>query len=104
MQRSTIHQLVRPQGEAPAASSMYDVTAIEAVFAQARERESSLSLLMLSTADGRAIAEASSLDADGRRIAAMPTSFLTPAETVPRELTPREADYAPPCTRLANAC
>ncbi len=102
VQRSTIHQLVRPQGETPAASSMYDVAAIEAVFAQARQRQSSLSLLMLSTADGRSIAEASSLDADGRRIAAMANSFLTLGETVSRELKLSEADYATICTRMGN--
>lgn len=102
VQRSTIHQLVRPQGEVPAASPMYDVAAIEAAFAHARERESNLSLLMLSTADGRAIAEASRLDADGRRIAAMANSFLTLGETVSRELKLSEADYATICTRMGN--
>lgn len=104
MQRSSaIHQLVRPAGsETTPARSLYDVAAIEAVFAQSFERERGLTLLLLSTADGRAVAQASKLDADSRRIAAMANSFLTLGETVSRELQLSDADYATICTRGGN--
>ena len=103
MQRSSIHQIVRnASGESQPARQLYDVAAIEAVFQQSRERERGLSLLMLSTADGRAVAEDSSLGVDGRRLAAMANSFLTLGETVSRELALSDADYATICTKLGN--
>ncbi|WP_313347295.1 roadblock/LC7 domain-containing protein [Stenotrophomonas sp.] len=103
MQRSSIHQIVRnASGESQPARQMYDVSAIEQAFKHARERESGLSLLMLSTADGRAVAEDSTLGVDGRRLAAMANSFLTLGETVSRELALSEADYATICTKLGN--
>ncbi|OEZ00195.1 MULTISPECIES: hypothetical protein [Stenotrophomonas] len=103
MQRSTIHQIVRnASGESQPARQLYDVAAIEQVFQQSRERERGLSLLMLSTADGRAVAEDSSLGVDGRRLAAMANSFLTLGETVSRELALSDADYATICTKLGN--
>jgi predicted regulator of Ras-like GTPase activity (Roadblock/LC7/MglB family) len=103
VQRSSIHQIVRnASGESQPARHMYDVSAIEQAFKHARERESGLSLLMLSTADGRAVAEDSTLGVDGRRLAAMANSFLTLGETVSRELALSEADYATICTKLGN--
>lgn len=103
MQRSTIHQIVRSaSGESQPARQLYDIDRIQAAFAQARERERGISLLMLSTADGRAVAEDSALDVDGRRLAAMANSFLTLGETVSRELALSEADYATICTRQGN--
>lgn len=103
MHRSAIHTIVRnATGDSQPASQLYDVQRIEATFRQARERESGLTLLMLSTADGRAVAEHSSLGVDGRRLAAMANSFLTLGETVSRELALSEADYATICTRQGN--
>lgn len=103
MQRSAIHQIVRSaSGESQPARQLYDIAGIEAVFGQARERERGLTLLMLSTADGRAVAEDSALNVDGRRLAAMANSFLTLGETVSRELALSEADYATICTRQGN--
>ncbi len=103
VQRSNIHQIVRnASGESQPARQLYDAAAIEDSFRQARERESGLTLLMLSTADGRAVAEDSALGVDGRRLAAMANSFLTLGETVSRELALSEADYATICTKLGN--
>ncbi len=103
MQRSSIHQIVRnASGESQPARQLYDVSAIEQVFQQSREREQGLRLLMLSTADGRAVAENSTLGVDGRRLAAMANSFLTLGETVSRELALSDADYATICTKLGN--
>jgi len=103
VQRSSIHQIVRnASGESQPARQLYDTAAIEQAFQHARERERGLSLLMLSTADGRAVAEDSTLGVDGRRLAAMANSFLTLGETVSRELALSEADYATICTKLGN--
>ncbi len=57
---------------------------------------------MLSTADGRAITEQSSLDVDSRRLAAMANSFLTLGETQARESSLKEADYATISTRAGQ--
>lgn len=103
MQRSNIPQIVRnATGQSQPIRDRYDTRAIEDIFEQSRARESDLSLLMLSTADGRAIAESSRLDIDGRRLAAMANSFLTLGETVSRELALNKADYATICTPLGN--
>ncbi|MEG2803092.1 roadblock/LC7 domain-containing protein [Stenotrophomonas sp.] len=103
MQRSAIHQIVRDaSGASQPARPSLDLDGIHAVFAHSRERERGLSLLMLSTADGRAVAESSALDVDGRRLAAMANSFLTLGETLSRELALSEADYATICTRQGN--
>ena len=103
MQRSAVHQVVQNVfGQTTGVSQFYDVAAITQAFEQAQARESGLKLLMLSTADGRAVAERSSLDTDGRRLAAMANSFLTLGETLARELSLSEADYATICTRMGN--
>ncbi|QNR97593.1 roadblock/LC7 domain-containing protein [Stenotrophomonas sp. 169] len=103
MQRSAINQIVRgATGESQPVRQLYDTTRITDIFRQAREREAGLTLLMLSTADGRAVAEDSALGVDGRRLAAMTNSFLTLGETVSRELSLSEAEYATVCTRQGN--
>ena len=99
---STIAQLVGSSTAHAADRPGHDTAAIKVVLAQARQREPGLSLLMLSTADGRAIAEDSSLPIDGRRLAAMANSFLTLGETVSRELALDKAEYATICTPLGN--
>lgn len=103
VQRSAMNQIVRQAtGDTPPVRQLYDVSGISGVFRQAREREPGLTLLLLSTADGRAVAEDSVLGVDGRRLAAMANSFLTLGETVSRELALSEADYATVCTRQGN--
>jgi len=98
-----MNQIVRQAtGDTPSVRQLYDVNGISGVFRQAREREPGLTLLLLSTADGRAVAEDSVLGVDGRRLAAMANSFLTLGETVSRELALSEADYATVCTRQGN--
>lgn len=103
VQRSAINQIVRSAtGESLPARHLYDASRIEDIFRQAREREPGLTLLLLSTADGRAVAEDSVLGVDGRRLAAMANSFLTLGETVSRELSLSEAEHATVCTRQGN--
>lgn len=103
MQRSSINQIVRSAtGESRPVHHLYDTSRIGDIFRQAREREAGLTLLLLSTADGRAIAEDSVLGVDGRRLAAMTNSFLTLGETVSRELSLSEPEHATVCTRQGN--
>lgn len=103
LQRNTVNQVVQAAlGDAPRPAHGYDNARIQDAFAQQCARESGLRLLMLSTADGRAVSEYSTLDVDGRRIAAMANSFLTLGETLSRELGLSEADYATVCTKLGN--
>ena len=71
----------------------YRVEEIENIFTQTIKRESGIKLLMLSTADGIAIAELSRLESDKRRVAAMANSFLTLGETVTRELSFIQTEY-----------
>ena len=100
MPHNAVNQVVKAAvGEVARASHQYDLQRIGREFAQTIEREPGIWLLMLSTADGRAITEQSSLDADGRRLAAMANSFLTLGETLARESGLSEADYATISTR-----
>ncbi|MEA9787338.1 roadblock/LC7 domain-containing protein [Xanthomonas campestris pv. raphani] len=100
MPHNAVNQVVKAAvGEVARASHQYDLQRIGREFAQTIEREPGIRLLMLSTADGRAITEQSSLDADGRRLAAMANSFLTLGETLARESGLSEADYATISTR-----
>lgn len=71
----------------------YRVAEIENIFTQTIKRETGIKLLMLSTADGIAIAEQSRLESDKRRVAAMANSFLTLGETLTRELSFNSTEY-----------
>ena len=71
-------------------------------FNRARERTPGISMLLLTTADGRGLAEVSDHDIDPRRLAAMTNSFLTLGETVANELGLASADYATIATRQGN--
>lgn len=103
MPASSVNQVVRAAlGDTPKPAAGYDLARVDDAFAQQFARESGIRLLMLSTADGRAVAQRSTLDVDGRRLAAMANSFLTLGETVSRELGLSEADYATVCTRMGN--
>ena len=96
MANSVVNRIVKSAMEsanADASLKSYRVADIEKIFSQTISRESSIRLLMLSTADGIAIAERSHLDNDKRRIAAMANSFLTLGETVTRELGFNQSEY-----------
>lgn len=71
-------------------------------FQRVCERSPGICMLLLSTADGRSVADWSTLDVDPRRLAAMTNSFLTLGETVARELGMTSADYATVCTKQGN--
>ncbi|WP_127170889.1 roadblock/LC7 domain-containing protein [Xanthomonas euvesicatoria] len=103
MPHNAVNQVVKAAvGEVPRALHFYDLQRIGHEFAQTIECEPGIRLLMLSTADGRAITERSSLDVDSRRLAAMANSFLTLGETLARESSLKEADYATVSTRAGQ--
>lgn len=75
---------------------------VEQEFRRTRAQNPGIAMLLLSTSDGRAIAESSSLGTDPRRLAAMTNSFLTLGETVAKELGMPSADYASISTPKGN--
>jgi len=89
-------------GVAQVAPALADRGAIDAEFSRAVERTPGISMLLLATSDGRALAEWSTLKSDPRRLAAMTNSLLTLGETVARELGLASADYTTIATRQGN--
>ncbi len=81
-------------GKPAQASALPAPIAVLQEFERAVALTPSIIVLLLSTADGRAIAEKSSLSADPRRVAAMTNSFLTLGETMAKELGLAAADHA----------
>lgn len=101
MQRTTIDMLLGRLDPSPRTED-----AIQALLAaeleRCQQRLPGLRAICVSTADGRALAERISGDADARRVAAMANSFLTLGETLARELELSQADYATVCTGRGN--
>ncbi|OUL25944.1 hypothetical protein BV378_13980 [Nostoc sp. RF31YmG] len=79
-----------------------DAVAVNAEFERTVARTPGIVMLLLATADGRAVADWSTLRADPRRLAAMTNSLLTLSETVVRELGLASADNATIATRQGN--
>lgn len=102
MQRSTIDKVIDTMELSASGVVGPDLSGIQQEFRRAVERTPGFSLLLLTTADGRAVAEWTSLRTDARRLAAMTNSFLTLGETVAKELGMASADYAAICTRQGN--
>lgn len=71
-----------------------DLAAVRAEFERVQRRASVVSMLLLSTADGRAVADWTHARIDPRRIAAMTNSFLTLGETLAREAGMSAGDHA----------
>ena len=77
-----------------AATSVYvDAGSLDAELQAVMERSLGISMLLLSTGDGRAIAHRTQAKMDPRRVSAMSNSFLTLGETLSRELGLATADY-----------
>jgi len=74
-------------------SSSVDSPALEAELDTVIDANSGISMLLVSTGDGRAIAHRSQNKLDPRRLSAMSNSFLTLGETLSRELGLTTADY-----------
>lgn len=102
MQPGTIKKVISAMGDGNRDISLINVDAVQAEFQRAVERTPGISMLLLTTADGRAIAEWSTLSADPRRLAAMTNSFLTLGETVAKELGLASADYATIATKQGS--
>jgi len=102
VQRDTVEKVIHAMGDGLRERPLIDLEAVSAEFSRAVERTAGISMLLLTTADGRAVAEWSSLKADPRRLAAMTNSFLTLGETVAKELGLASADYATIATRQGN--
>ncbi|MBD9367504.1 roadblock/LC7 domain-containing protein [Xanthomonas sp. XNM01] len=102
MQRDTVQKVVNAMGDVQRERALVDQQAVAAEFARAVERTPGISMLLLTTADGRALADWSTLSADPRRLSAMTNSFLTLGETVAKELGLASADYATIATRQGN--
>lgn len=79
-----------------------DAALVNAEFERTVARTPGIAMLLLATADGRAVADWSTLKADPRRLAAMTNSLLTLSETVVRELGLASTDNATIATRQGN--
>lgn len=77
-----------------AGTSVLDTAPILEEFERVQARARGVSMLLLSTADGRAVADWTHARLDPRRVAAMTTSFLTLGETLSREMGMSTADHA----------
>lgn len=74
-------------------SATVDNRALETALDKVIEASNGISVLLVSTGDGRAIAHRSHGKVDPRRLSAMSNSFLTLGETLSRELGLATADY-----------
>lgn len=78
MPNNAVNQVVKAAvGEVPRALHFDDLQRIGHTVAQTIERELGIGLLTLSATDGRASTEQSSLDVDGRRLAALAEVIAT---------------------------
>lgn len=101
MEERTVEKVMQTMAARPA-GRVYPVAAIQAVFGRLQARCPALRLLLLSTSEGRTVADWCRVPADPRRLSAMSNSFLTLGETVVRELDVAPADYATVCTPAGN--
>lgn len=103
MQPATVEKVSHFIGSQPRQVSVVNLDAVNEEFARVRGLTPGVTGLLLSTADGRALAssvEGSGVDA--RRLAAMANSYLTLGETLAKELELSGAEYATICTGRGN--
>lgn len=93
---------VRSRMEDTVPSVNIDSCLLDAELQAVMESSLGLSMLLISTGDGRAIAHRSQAKMDPRRVSAMSNSFLTLGETLSRELGLATADYVTMSTRQGN--
>ena len=94
MQKATAEKTLFNLGLTKRPSSAPDPVPLRQELELSAERGADLDLILLSTADGRAIVEWSRNAVDPRRLAAMANSFLTLGETLAKEMGKSAADYA----------
>lgn len=102
MDTTTIDKVLSVMGDGSREVPQIDKGMLLEEFRRAKRRTPGISMLLLTTADGRALAELVDRDSDPRRLAAMTNSFLTLGETVVKELGLASADYATIATRQGN--
>ena len=102
LQNATIEKVLSVMGDRSHEVPQINKEVLHDEFRRAKARTPGISMLLLATADGRAIAELNDRESDPRRLAAMANSFLTLGETVVKELGLASADYATIATRQGN--
>lgn len=102
MRPATVEKVLDAMGAGVGDALGPDPGRVTQEFRRAQEQNPGIALLLLSTSDGRSIAELSSLSVDPRRLSAMTNSFLTLGETVARELGMPSTDYASISTPRGN--
>lgn len=93
MEMATLEKVRAKMSDVGPPSVTVDSRALEAELDTVIESNVGISMLLVSTADGRAIAHRSQNKLDPRRLSAMSNSFLTLGETLSRELGLATADY-----------
>ncbi len=99
---ATIEKVLSVMGDKSHEVPQVDKEVLLQEFRRAKQRTPGVSMLLLTTADGRALAALDEHGSDPRRLAAMTNSFLTLGETVVKELGLAAADYATIATRQGN--
>lgn len=102
MHTATVEKVLSVMGDRSREVPQIDRAVLLQEFQRAKDRTPGISMLLLTTADGRALAELDERGSDPRRLAAMTNSFLTLGETVVKELGLASADYATIATRQGN--
>ncbi|MDR7070381.1 putative regulator of Ras-like GTPase activity (Roadblock/LC7/MglB family) [Pseudoxanthomonas japonensis] len=102
MHTATVEKVLSVMGDRSREIPQIDKALLLQEFKRAKDRTPGISMLLLTTADGRALAELDERGGDPRRLAAMTNSFLTLGETVAKELGLASADYATIATRQGN--
>lgn len=102
MRPATVEKVLDAMGTHGTPALGLEPSSVMREFRRTQEQNPGIAMLLLTTSDGRSIAELSSIDADPRRLAAMTNSFLTLGETVARELGMPSADYASISTPKGN--
>lgn len=93
MRQSTMDKVVS-MGAQSRNAVVVDADIIRDEFTRVQSRAPGVTLMLLSTADGRSIADWTHAQLDPRRIAAMTNTFLTLGETLAKELGMNAADHA----------
>ena len=93
VQQATLEKVVSMSARTSHATQV-DADAIRSEFERVQARAKGVAMLLLSTADGRAVADWTHARLDPRRVAAMTNSFLTLGETLAKEVGMSAADHA----------
>lgn len=102
MERNTIALVADAMGRPPKEEMIPDSLMVLAEFERSIGNTPGIVALLLSTADGRTVANHTMQGSDPRRLAAMTNSFLTLGETMAKELGMSSAGHATVQTGSGN--